>query len=75
MHKKCTYILKNRDALILVVVKLLLLSQVLVFGGLKTHGDHLCAGQHPVDSSCRVLLRSVVLFCLGEAVLVGRDGG
>lgn len=44
-----TYILHKRDALILVVVKLLLLlllSQVFVLGRLKTHGDHLCTGQH-----------------------------
>lgn len=44
-----TYILNERDALILVVV--LLLSQVFVLRGLETHGYHLCAGQHlaPLD--------------------------
>lgn len=42
----CTHILEQRDALILIMVKRLLLSQVLVLGRLETHGDHLCTGQH-----------------------------
>lgn len=41
-----THILNEREALILVVVKPLLLSQVFVLGRLKTHGYHLRAGQH-----------------------------
>lgn len=44
--KQCTHVLDQRDALILVVVELLLLSKVFVLGGLETHGYHLCAGQH-----------------------------
>lgn len=54
IHVKCTHVLENGDALILFVVKLLLLSEVLVFGGLKTHGDHLRTGQHPVDCPARI---------------------
>lgn len=42
----CTYIMEQRDPLILVVVKPLLLSHVFVFGRLKTHGDHFCTCQH-----------------------------
>lgn len=41
-----THILDEREALVLVVVELLLPPQVLVLGGLKTHGYHLRAGQH-----------------------------
>lgn len=41
-----THILKEADALVLVVVQLLLLPPVLVFGRLETHGDQLRAGQH-----------------------------
>lgn len=44
--KEWTYVLHQGEALVLVLVVLLLLSQVLVFGGLKTHGYHLCASQH-----------------------------
>lgn len=45
--KEHTYILDEREALVLVVVRMLLFSQVFVFGWLKTHGYHLCTGQHP----------------------------
>lgn len=46
--KEWTYILHQGEALVLVLVvlMLLLLSQVFVFGRLKTHGYHLCASQH-----------------------------
>lgn len=42
-----TYILKDRDSLILVLLlELLLFPVVVMFRRLKTYGDHFCACQH-----------------------------
>lgn len=63
---ECTHILNQRGALILVVVKLLLPPQVLLLGRLKTHGDHLCTGQHlaAFDAICTSLQKEKQLLCV-----------
>lgn len=57
-----TYILEKRGALILVVVKLLLLSQVFVLCRLQTHGDHLCTGQHFAVFDCPLFFNFKKIF-------------
>lgn len=70
--------------MVLVVVKLLLLSQVFVLGRLKTHGDHLRAGQHlaPFDlpflqglKTQRTVPEGFFFLFREPVVLVGADGG
>lgn len=77
-HQKTvfTYIMKMRDALILVVVKLF--PQVFVLCRLKTHCDHLCTGQHLAAFDAISFLNERLLFCpcvFGEGLSLSKVDG